>query len=237
MITELTAQNFKSWQDTGALQFAPLTGLFGANSSGKTSILQVLLLLKQTVERPSNWNEALYFGDEESLVNLGNFDAVIHKHKQDLSLNISVSWKSSAVADINKYIKFHNLQLPSHVEMLPPSQGYGAPSEEISFSTNIARSAMNNFYYETDLYKFGGQQPDLFRCYGFRTARNQIIEISSRFEGDFENLFSQILYLGPLREHPRPRYTWDGDHPKSIGQDGKKAISALLSGPGSTFFC
>ena len=49
MITELSAQNFKSWQDTDALQFAPLTGFFGANNSGKTSILQILLLLKQTV--------------------------------------------------------------------------------------------------------------------------------------------------------------------------------------------
>ena len=230
MITELRARNFKSWQDTGAMRFAPLTGLFGANSSGKSSILQVLLLLKQTVERPSDWNEPLYFGDEESLVNLGNFDAVIHKHKQDLSLNISVSWKSSTVADINKYIRFHNLKFPSHVEMLPPSQGYRAPSEEISFSTNIARSAMNNFYYETDLYKFDVQQPDLFRCYGLRTALTQTMEISSRFEEAFENLFSRILYLGPLREHPRHRYTWEGDHPKGIGQDGKKAIPALLSG-------
>ena len=62
MITELRAQNFKSWQDTGAMRFAPLTGLFGANSSGKTSILQVLLMLKQTAERPSpDWNEPLYF--------------------------------------------------------------------------------------------------------------------------------------------------------------------------------
>ena len=43
MITELRARNFKSWEDTGKLQLAPLTGLFGANSSGKTSILQVLL--------------------------------------------------------------------------------------------------------------------------------------------------------------------------------------------------
>ena len=230
MITELTTRNFKSWEDTGKLRFAPLTGLFGANSSGKTSILQVLLMLKQTVERPSDWNEPLYFGDEESLVNLGNFDAVIHKHKQDLSLNISVSWKSSTVADINKYIRFHNLKFPSHVEMLPPSQGDRAPSEEISFSTNIAPTAMNNFYYETDLYRLNVEQPDLFRCYGLRGGQTQTVEISSRFEGDFENLFSRILYLGPLREHPRPRYTWDGDHPKGIGQDGKKAISALLSG-------
>ena len=229
MITELTARNFKSWQDTGKLQFAPLTGLFGANSSGKTSILQVLLMLKQTVEHPSpDWNEPLYFGDDGSLVNLGNFDAVIHGHKQDLSLDISVSWKSYTVADINKYIRFHSLKFPSHVEMLPPSQG--DRSEEISFLTDIVRGAVNNFYYKTDLYKFDGQQPDLFRCYGLRTARTQIMEISSRFEETFENLFSQILYLGPLREYPRRRYPWEGDHPKGIGQYGEKTTSALLSG-------
>ena len=226
MITELRARNFKSWQDTGKLRFASLTGLFGANSSGKTSILQVLLMLKQTVERPPDWNEPLYFGNEESLVNLGNFGTVIHKHKQDLSLDISVSWKSSTVADINKYIRFYNL----NVETLSSSQGDRDRSEEISFSTNIARGVVNNSYYATDLYRFDVQQPDLFRCYGFRTARNQIMEISSRFEGDFENLFSRILYLGPLREHPRRRYPWEGDHPKGIGQEGEKAISALLSG-------
>ena len=74
MITELSVQNFKSWQDTGTLQLAPLTGLFGANNSGKTSILQVLLMLKQTAEHPSpDWNEPLYFGDEEVVGQLGQF--------------------------------------------------------------------------------------------------------------------------------------------------------------------
>lgn len=229
MITELRAQNFKSWQDTGALQFAPLTGFFGANSSGKTSILQALLLLKQTVERPLDWNEPLYFGDEASLVNLGNFGTVIHKHKQDLSLDISVSWKSSTVANINRYIRSYNLNL----EALSPSQRYRDRSEEISFSTNIARSTVNNFYYETDLYRLNVVdllQPERFRCYGLRGGQTQTVEISSRFKEEFENLFSQIRYLGPLREHPRHRYTWDGDHPKDIGQEGEKAISALLSG-------
>ena len=183
-------------------------------------------MLEQTVEQPADWNQSLYFGDEESLVNLGSFNDVIHKHKLDLSLDISVSWKSSTVAEINKYIRFYNL----NVEMLSPSQGNRDRSGEISFSTNIFRGAVNNFYYKTDLYRFDGQQPELFRCYGLRTARTEIREIFSRFEEAFENLFSRILYLGPLREHPRHRYTWDGDHPKGIGQDGEKAISALLSG-------
>ena len=177
------------------------------------------------------------FGDDGSLVNLGNFDAVIHKHKQDLSLDISVSWKSSTVADINKYIRVHNLKFPSHVEMLPPGQDHRDRSEEISFSTDIVRGAVNNFYYETDLYRLNVEQPDLFRCYGLRAGQTQTMEISSRFEEAFENLFSRILYLGPLREYPRRRYPWEGDHPKGIGQYGEKTISAMLFGQDSTPSC
>ena len=73
MITEFKAENFKSWEDTGKIDFAPLTGFFGANSSGKTSLLQVLLMLKQTVERPSDWNDALDFGDEKLARQFGQF--------------------------------------------------------------------------------------------------------------------------------------------------------------------
>ena len=93
MITQLRAQNFKSWQDTGTLQLAPLTGLFGANNSGKTSILQVLLMLKQTVEPPPGWKGTLNFGDEKSLVNLGSFDDIIHRPANNSSLTIFVSWE------------------------------------------------------------------------------------------------------------------------------------------------
>ncbi len=234
MITELRTQNFKSWQDTSALQFAPLTGLFGANSSGKTSILQTLLLLKQTVEQPSDWNEPLYFGDEDSLVNLGNFDAVIYKHKQDLSLNISVSWKSPASVDINEYIHWnlHELISPSDTGMLQLERGYTPSREdEISFSTDIIQSTVNGFYYKIYYTKLDVQQSnDLFRCYGLRNLSTQTLKFFSKFQEAFENLFSRILYLGPLREHPQRRYAWEGDHPKGIGQYGEKTISAMLSG-------
>lgn len=69
MITHIRVKNFKSWEDSKRVQLAPLTGFFGTNSSGKSSLLQMLLLLKQTVGK----NEVLFFGDEKSLVNLGNF--------------------------------------------------------------------------------------------------------------------------------------------------------------------
>jgi len=49
-LQSLRVQNFKSIADSGTLPFAALTVLAGANSSGKSSLLQPLLLLKQTVE-------------------------------------------------------------------------------------------------------------------------------------------------------------------------------------------
>ena len=50
MIKTLQVQNFKAFQDTGEIEIKPITVLAGPNSGGKSSILQSLLLLKQTLE-------------------------------------------------------------------------------------------------------------------------------------------------------------------------------------------
>ena len=52
MIQHLQLKNFKAWRDSGLVRLAPVTMLLGSNSSGKSSLLQSLLLLKQTAARP-----------------------------------------------------------------------------------------------------------------------------------------------------------------------------------------
>ena len=51
-ITRITVSNFKSIVGEQSIDIKPLTILAGANSSGKSSIMQPLLLLKQTLEAP-----------------------------------------------------------------------------------------------------------------------------------------------------------------------------------------
>ena len=51
-ITKIAVSGFKSLAGECAIDIRPLTILAGANSSGKSSIMQPLLLLKQTVEAP-----------------------------------------------------------------------------------------------------------------------------------------------------------------------------------------
>ncbi|HEV3468829.1 MAG TPA: DUF3696 domain-containing protein [Pyrinomonadaceae bacterium] len=51
-ITKISVAGFKSIVEEQSIEVRPLTVLAGANSSGKSSIMQPLLLLKQTLEAP-----------------------------------------------------------------------------------------------------------------------------------------------------------------------------------------
>ena len=52
VIKSLRLNGFKAFEDTGTLEIKPINVLAGPNSGGKSSILQSLLLLKQTLEGP-----------------------------------------------------------------------------------------------------------------------------------------------------------------------------------------
>lgn len=92
MLTRLNIQNFKSWQDTGPIRLASLTGLFGANSSGKTSLLQFLLRQNQTLESVDR-SRILYLGDDQAYVDLGTFYDLVYEHKQPSAIHFDLEWR------------------------------------------------------------------------------------------------------------------------------------------------
>src|SRR3954454_3565595 len=101
MLTKLAFQNFKSWRDTGDVRLAPLNALFSSKRSGKTSVLQMLLLLKQTAESPDR-TQVLNLGDDRSLIDLGTFQDVLFRHDLKNPLQVSMDWslpRSLEIAD------------------------------------------------------------------------------------------------------------------------------------------
>src|SRR3712207_5590432 len=94
MLTRLRFKNFKAWPDSGDIRLAPLTVLFGTNSAGKTSIPQLLLMLKQTAASPDRLR-ALQLGDTRSLVELGVYDNIVYRHDVSLPLEIELQWTSA----------------------------------------------------------------------------------------------------------------------------------------------
>jgi predicted ATPase len=91
MLARWTLKNFKSFHTSEPLTIAPLTLLCGANSSGKSSVLQSMLLIKQTFEHsPSERVVAL----NGPLVQLGTFtDILNYQAKASSESSIELGWK------------------------------------------------------------------------------------------------------------------------------------------------
>ncbi len=253
MLRNLTIHNFKSWQNTGQMPLASLTGLFGNNSSGKTGIIQLLLMLKQTVES-ADPQRVLHTGDEQTYIDLGTIYDVIYQHQIPGELAFSLTW------DLPEYLNIINPEgeLDDIIFSIP----------SLSFNANIAVTAENlavksmiySFDYENKNYLFGIEQqdnqnqseykllsqgytvkhfkgkawplPKPIKSYGFPNQINSYYQ-NTAFLADFvlafEGLFQNIYYLGPLRDYPRRSYAWAGYQPQDVGKKGEQVIAALLA--------
>ncbi|MCP4350711.1 MAG: DUF3696 domain-containing protein [Desulfobacterales bacterium] len=77
MLNQYQITNFKAFANPATIPIKPVTLIFGANSSGKTSILQSLLMLKQTIDKGAGGTALLTRGN---LVDLGSFREFIYHH-------------------------------------------------------------------------------------------------------------------------------------------------------------
>ena len=81
MLTHLKLENFKIWRSTGPTRLAPITLLLGTNSSGKSSLIQSLLLIRQTIKGDDpNLDLNLGNPDADDSVTLGQFKDVLCRH-------------------------------------------------------------------------------------------------------------------------------------------------------------
>lgn len=232
MITHIRMKNFKSWKDSGEVKLAPLTGFFGTNSSGKSSLLQMLLLLKQTI----GTNEILFFGDETSDVNLGNFKELIHEHNLDelLELEFGCKLENSFDIEITDYDKYNSVK------------SYQLNVDSFRFNVTILEES-GILKVESCSYTFGidkdfkikweksrlfiGIQSDRYGVVSsfYQLSRNIQDDMLYNFPNSLEDQFDSIKYIGPTRVNPQRLYHWEGDHPEEIGRFGDKTIDALLS--------
>lgn len=87
-LNSIMVDNFKSYGDMTKIPISSLSVLMGANSSGKSSALQTLLALKQTIECNSPDIDLLLSG---KYVTLGDFDDAINSHEKGyFSFGVSV---------------------------------------------------------------------------------------------------------------------------------------------------
>ncbi len=89
MLHALELENFKAFGERTRIPFAPITLIFGENSAGKSTILQVLYLLKQTLWSRDTGAPLLPRVDN-GFVDLGSFQEMLFDHDLKRTLSICV---------------------------------------------------------------------------------------------------------------------------------------------------
>ncbi len=248
MFKQISMSNFKSWRETGEIRLAPLTGFFGANSSGKSSLLQMLLLLKQTTES-NDRNLVLNTGSiQAGYVNLGTPHEITYGDETEMSLGIVWELPSRSRLDVpipGEAAKLTLHELAFETRIHAEAQKVHVSSlrywQDKDFSVELNRAGSN--HYHIRIYVKGSQprrpqsRPRVYmkpeKCYGFSDEAlryyrdtNYLSDLALQFERQFEKLH----YLGPLREYPQRTYIWGGERPSHVGLKGELAVHALLAG-------
>lgn len=99
----LRLYGFRAFDDSGWMDFRPLTCLVGRNSSGKSSVIAALLMLKQSIEdlpfAPIPDTRLVLSGN---LIDLGIFDDVIHRHNSAATIGIDIEASAGELRELDK---------------------------------------------------------------------------------------------------------------------------------------
>lgn len=234
MFTQLRLINFKAWEDTGVVELKPVTMLLGKNSSGKSTLIQSLLLLKQTVQSPDRSIHLNLGGDElNDIFNFGDFEDILRQgtsSPRQFSLNFS--FLSAPATRINKGDFFCSYGKNS-------AGGVAIQKWHVSAEGHQFRSVRR----EKGAYSIVVDDESQPRAKGRNLSPERSVslpaeaiaslgpdgavleDLSLSIRRELEN----IVYLGPLRRKPERDYVWNKSNPGDVGSDGHRAIDVLLA--------
>jgi predicted ATPase len=139
--TAIDVDNFRRFKSTGVLRYAPVTLLFGRNSSGKTSILRAPLLLRQMIVSPGI-SEVAFSG---AGFDFGSFAELTYGGdvKNDIVIRAEIRNEDRDIARNSRYVRELGQE---YVDLM------SRMVVEVSLHWNItrARTVFNHIYFSED---------------------------------------------------------------------------------------
>ncbi len=240
MLRKIELENFKGWQKLD-MDLAPITFLFGVNSSGKTALLQALLLLKQTANSFDPKQHINFGGGPRDYVDFGSYEDLVYGHDTGKRIGLSLVWDpSSAFRVLEQRIdsdkRSYNIR-DHEVHSINYNISWHLNSDiAIEVLDYVAKLVDSTPYYvkvrhdEGDRYSLEVSDPTSIEdipenpvtvgppesCYIISDKISLTLPISYgfaayRFNQEFEKLMDSFFYLGPLRQYPKRYYQWTGE--------------------------
>lgn len=214
-ITAITVQGFKSIAEETTIEIRPLTILAGANSSGKSSIMQPLLMLKQTLEEMFDPGPLLINGFHVKYTSFGQFMTIPNK-KIDFKVRICTSnlWVENqysinkASLTLSKTIfknqigKIDLLENMDHSDLLEQLKKYNQPLLNVyefykdNYDLHVNR---NRCFFEV-IFK---DRKTGTLLTGLRSSIQSYVELSNDY---FSRFISEVLHSPGIRGNPERSY-------------------------------
>ncbi len=201
MLHEYQISNFKGFDGGAVIPIKPITLVYGQNSSGKSSILQSLLLLRQTLQEAEDTATLLL--PRGNFVDLGSYSQFINQHDLEKSFSFRFSFD---VVDTNEF-RDNRSDFVSKYLKINPVLGL-----QIAFSYDIESARIN--FKEVDF--FIGDQVKPFITYKPNLANDSQSNNLSIENQDSINF-----------EHDFWKAWWDEFQPSFKGAVKKKVLEAL----------
>ncbi|HGS4736183.1 TPA: DUF3696 domain-containing protein [Vibrio cholerae] len=121
MLKKYKVENFKAFSSVESFSMSNITLIYGQNSSGKSSIIQSLMLLKQTLLGSDPHAGLVTDGD---CISLGEHRTLINRHNFDLDIKLSLDFENQLPID-----KYNEL-----LKQIPPFGSLDNRSISLSYS-------------------------------------------------------------------------------------------------------
>lgn len=246
MLKKLSLSNFKSFKEMSDLDLKPLTVIVGKNSCGKSSILQSLLLLKQTLLsqsdmplcldgkylRLSNLKEITYGLPPVNSAKIG-YELLFENNKK--SWNIKLSFKNKKIGNVYKIVLDERVLKSLHDD------------DELNLA-NLTKSSLSRrlskFNFSENQGKlvnfeivYVGFIPKLIEVtFELKNLNHRIIlpiSVISKFDNEISleinKTITNIKYLSPVRAIPERAYMHYSNDVTELNQDGSNSAHILWS--------
>ena len=243
-------QRFKGYRDSGWIDLRPpIILLLGANSAGKSALLNALLMLKQSLEDMTYENPFVFYAKKG--VDIGSFEDAVFRHEIDIKKPMVFSFDVEVEKDFSEFglskgdsvilsikVAYNKKRRTNVVIGFDMVRGYD--KQCILSMEKRSTSLTAKTIFKSDLFEV---PDDLFvDWYNFLPAippsktevepgsklLTELYELNRDIVLQIVNHLRHTVHIGPLRREPDRTYHFTGETPHNVGRDGGDALKILF---------
>ena len=226
-ITKIAVKGFKSIAEECEIDIRPLTILAGANSSGKSSIMQPLLLLKQTLEAPYDPGPLLIDGPNVRFTSTSQFLSTLTDKKTVDSFQVKIDTRDSDYSNSMALTFRSGQRTVEIIEMTCEEKLLSdkfSPTEHLTLAPQMTSEEIRSIIEQHSIPKDFNIVKRL-RC--FLVFGSQDSEIIYIITPKVESNIFNIIYLPGLRGNPERIYRLTSSGPLYPGTFEHYASSVI----------